>query len=380
MRTVGEELVTQVALGAGILGTGGGGNPYYAKLHVLRTLRAGSQVRLVDAADVPDDALCVSVGGMGAPSIGIEKIRRGDEPLMAMRALEARTGRSIEYVISGEIGGSNALWPMAVAAQAGVPVIDGDGMGRAFPELQQDTYSIYGLRCTPAAIADVKGNVVVFEDLEDTVTLERYARAVTIQMGGHSGYAFPLMTGRQVKDVAVKRTITLAALVGRSVYSARSEHRDPVTAVLAATGGEVLFRGKVVDVERRLVAGFNRGHLRIRALDSSDGDELEIDLQNEYLIARRGDAVAAVVPDLICLMDLTTGEPVTTEVVRYGLRVAALRIPAPVELRTQRALEVVGPEAFGYEHITYQPCPGTYGAELLGEDALDRASRVKVRT
>jgi DUF917 family protein len=358
-------MVRWIAAGAGILGTGGGGNPYYGQLHVLRLMSGGAQVRVVDPDELPDDALCVSVGGMGAPTIGIEKVRRGDEPLVALRALEAHTGRKAEYLISGEIGGSNALWPMAVAAQTGLPVIDGDGMGRAFPELQQNTFSIYGVRCTPAAIADVKHNVALFDSLADTVTLERYARAVTIQMGGSSGYAFPLMSGRQVKDVAVKRTITLSCQVGWAMSEARRNHADPVQAILACTGGEVVFRGKVVDVDRRLVAGFSRGRLKLDTLNPGLGTSLEIDLQNEYLIARRDGEVAAVVPDLICLADLATGQPVTTEIVRYGLRVAVLRVPAPELLTTPEALRIVGPAAFGYGDTGYRPGDGSYGAGRL---------------
>lgn len=362
MQTITPDMVRWIATGAGILGTGGGGNPYYGQLHLLRLLREGAQVRLAAAGELPDDALCVCVGGMGAPTIGIEKVRRGDEPLVALRALEAHTGQQAGYLISGEIGGSNGLWPMVIAAQTGLPVIDGDGMGRAFPELQQNTFSIYGVRCTPAAIADVKHNVALFDNLDDTVTLERYARAVTIQMGGSSGYAFPLMTGRQVKDVAVTGTVTLSCRVGRAVAEARRGHTDPIAAILAHTGGEVLFRGKVTDVDRRMVAGFARGRLKLDTLDPGLGTALEIDLQNEYLIARRDGAVAAVVPDLICLVDLETGQPVTTEIVRYGLRVAVLRVPAPELLRTPEALRVVGPAAFGYTGTEYTPGGGSYGA------------------
>lgn len=365
MWNVGADMVRWIAAGAGILGTGGGGNPYYGQLHVLQLLRGGAEVRMVDADELPDDALCVSVGGMGAPTIGIEKVRRGDEPLVALRALEAHTGRKAGYLISGEIGGSNALWPLAVAAQTGLAVIDGDGMGRAFPELQQNTFSIYGVRCTPAAIADVKHNVALFDNLADTVTLERYARAVTVQMGGSSGYAFPLMSGRQVKDIAVKRTITLSCQVGRAVSDARRNHEDPVLAILGHTGGEVVFRGKVVDVDRRMVAGFARGRLKLDTLDPGLGTSLEIDLQNEYLIARRDGEVAAVVPDLICLVDQATGQPVTTEIVRYGLRVAVLRVPAPGLLTTPEALRTVGPAAFGYGDTEYRRGEGAYGAERL---------------
>ena len=46
-------------------------------------------------------------------------------------------------------------------------------------------------------------------------------------------------------------------------------------------------------------------------------------------------------------------EPITTEMLRYGLRVAVLGIPAPRLIATPEALEVVGPAAFGYPGVAY---------------------------
>ena len=51
----------------------------------------------------------------------------------------------------------------------------------------------------------------------------------------------------------------------------------------------------------------------------------------------------------------TKGFPITTEVVRYGLRVGVVALPANPRLLTPRAMEVVGPAAFGLEDLPYQP-------------------------
>lgn len=125
----------RIAIGAGILGTGGGGTPYLGKVHARTLLAAGANPIVVNLNEVPDDALVVSVGGMGSPTISIERIQRGDEPLMAMRALERHIGRSFTHLVPGEVGGSNSVRPIVAAAQSGLPVVDADGMGRAFPEL-----------------------------------------------------------------------------------------------------------------------------------------------------------------------------------------------------------------------------------------------------
>ena len=50
----------------------------------------------------------------------------------------------------------------------------------------------------------------------------------------------------------------------------------------------------------------------------------------------------------------TGGTPISTEALRYGLRVSVLALPAHPMLKTQEALAVVGPRAFGYT-CSYEP-------------------------
>ncbi|HEU5430394.1 MAG TPA: DUF917 domain-containing protein [Thermomicrobiales bacterium] len=362
MWDVTAEMLEALAIGTGILGTGGGGNPYLGKLEAQAQLALGRTIQVIAVDELPDDVFATTVGGMGAPVVGVERIQQGEEALRAMRAVERHLGRRFTHVLPGEIGGANGMQPMVVAAQAGLPVVDADGMGRAFPELQMDTFTIYGVRPTPGALCDPQGREVVFDGIADARVLERYARAVTIQMGGAAGYAFPPMTGAELRRTAIPGTVTLAKRLGEAVQAARAGHADPVVAALAATGGRRLFSGKIVDVERRLVGGFARGVLLLDGVGADDGRTLRIDFQNENLIARTGEGeLLAVVPDLICIVDSDSAEPITTEIVRYGLRVAVLGIPAPDLLKTPQALAVIGPAAFGYRDVLYAPLPGRYG-------------------
>lgn len=351
-----------LAIGAGILGTGGGGNPYLAKIRAIQYLKEGIDIKLVDFDAVPDDALVVSVGGMGAPTVGIERIARGDETYRAMLGLENYLGRKFTHVIAGEIGGGNAIAPMIVAAQSGLPVIDGDGMGRAFPELQMDTFMIAGIPPSPAVLADHLEHVTVFDGIDDPTTLERFARVVTIQMGGGAGLAMCVGDKPTVQNAAIPGTTSLAIAIGEAVLQARSGRGNPVKAALGVTGGRELFTGKIVNVERRNEGGFAKGILNLDGTGEYSGHKYAIDFQNENLIVRTESGEAMIiVPDLICLVDEDSAEPVTTEVVRYGLRVSVLGIPAPVQLKTEQALKYVGPAAFGYPQVPYIPMEGTYG-------------------
>ena len=48
------------------------------------------------------------------------------------------------------------------------------------------------------------------------------------------------------------------------------------------------------------------------------------------------------------------GTPINTELLRYGFRVVVVAFPAPAPLTSAQALQVVGPQAFGYD-VPYRP-------------------------
>ncbi|MEM7132903.1 MAG: DUF917 domain-containing protein [Chloroflexota bacterium] len=350
-----------VAIGAGVLGTGGGGNTYLGRIWLEQELtERGSSCQILSADEVPDDGYVCAIGGMGAPTVSIEKLPQGQEMVNALRALEEHIQAPLVAMVCGEIGGSNALRPLICGLQMGLPVIDGDGMGRAFPELQMDTFSIGGVSASPMALADCHGNVVIFHEIDSPLRAEQYGRVLTIEMGGSAALAMPLMNGRTMKNHIIRNTLSLAHQLGTVVLDARRQGAEPAEAVAAAGHGRVLFRGKITDVERLTVQGFARGQLQLVSFNDPN-DQMEIVFQNENLVAWHNGEIVCTVPDLITILNLDDGEPIGTEMLRYGLRVAVLGMPAPKELKTHDALAVVGPQAFGYD-VPFQPMPG----DLIG--------------
>ncbi|MDK8172699.1 DUF917 domain-containing protein [Curtobacterium citreum] len=348
--TIDVDDLPDLARGAAILGTGGGGDPTVGMLLVRAAITEHGPVTILDPDEVPDDALVIPTAQMGAPTVVLERLPAGPEPLGALRRLEQHLGRTASATMPIECGGINSMIPLLVGATGGLPVVDADGMGRAFPELQMETFSVYGVPGSPLAISDENGHGVVIDTGHDNRQMEWLARGVTIRLGGVAYIAEYAMTGRQVRETAVPRTLSLALAVGRAVRVAREEHRDPVEGLAEAFSQTIythlreLFDGKVVDVERRTVDGFAKGRATVQG---ADGSELEIAFQNENLVARRDGRLVAVVPDLICVLDAETAEPITTERLRYGQRVRVVGVSTPDLMRTPEALAVFGPSCFG---------------------------------
>lgn len=353
MRTISANALDDIARGAAVLGTGGGGDPYIGKLMAQATMRRCGDVTLLDPLELEDDDLVVPTAMMGAPTVMVEKIPRGQEIVSAFKALEVYLGRPVRATMSCEAGGLNSTTPFTVAAELGIPLVDGDMMGRAFPELQMCMPTLYGVTATPMAIADEKGNSAVISTIDNRWT-EVFARTLTVDMGCSAMIAIYPMTGKQVKESCVLHSTTLLETVGRTIRESRERHEEPIAAVTQAMNGHVIWRGKVSDIARRTETGFARGETTVAGADEFAGRSLHVSFQNEFLLARAGDEVLASTPDLITMLDAETGEPITTEGLRYGFRVAVVAMPCDPRWRSPQGLAVVGPGYFGYD-VPYVP-------------------------
>lgn len=359
MRLLERQEIEDIARGSAVLGTGGGGDPYLGKLAAIQAMERFGPLQLADINELPDDMLVAFPFAIGSPVPFLERITMTKELVTAYHAMCRYLGKTIGAVMSAEIGGMNSVLPFAVGRELGLPVIDGDCMGRAYPEIQLVTLTLYGHSASPLAVADEHGNVAVVDTVDNTWA-EKIARPIAVEMGAISGgFGYPV-TVKDLKEAAILGSVTFAEEIGKAIRIAQQEHTDPVDAVLEKAGGFRLFVGRIIDVARKTQKGWALGETRISGVDAYDGREMVVRFQNEHLVAIENEEIVASVPDLIAILDTERGEPITTENLRYGFRVTVIGIPSDAKWRTPAGIALGGPRHFGYD-IDFTPVEQRFG-------------------
>ena len=348
MRTIGIQEIEDIALGAALLGAGGGGDPYVGKLVAMGAVKECGPVTLLDPEEVPDDALLVPIAMMGAPTVLGEKGIGGGEYQTLYNMVSQFFGKKIYAFMPIEAGGVNSMLPIAACARLGLPLVDCDGMGRAFPELQMVTFTIGGMSATPMALTDEKGNSVIFETITNKWT-EELARAVTMSCGGSVSVSLYPMTGAQVKAYSVKNIVTRSQKLGEAIRTVKNCADDvtPEEHFLQFSEGYKLFKGKIADVLRETRGAFNFGKVMLEGIGECKGHQAYVEFQNENLTATVDGEILATTPDLICLVDTETFTPVTTDALKYGKRVLVIGLKCFEMWRTPAGIDLVGPRYFG---------------------------------
>lgn len=344
--SIGEREVELLALGAAFLGTGGGGDPLVGKLMLRRYMEGKGSIEIVDGSSGKDEFVLGSAM-MGAPIVMIEKVPGGGEAVKALKVYSQIAGRKVDFITPLEIGGINSIIPLIVSIQTGIPVLDGDGMGRAFPELQMTTFYADGIPVSPVVVFDERGNVSVVQGV-DGYWSEKIARVITVRYGGSAYIALHGMELSEYSRSAVLGSLSTAIQVGERLAS---KNIDSLRDLLHCVH---LFKGKVIEVYRRVERGFSKGYVVLEGADQWKGKTMRVDFQNEFLIAKEGDKIVATVPDLISFVDAYTLTPVTTDRVRYGQRLVVLGTPSHPKLRSTEMLKYVSPRAFGYD-VNFTP-------------------------
>ena len=202
----------------------------------------------------------------------------------------------------------------------------------------------------PMSIADEKGNMCVFEATTNQ-TAEALARAAVIQLGLANAISCYPMTVADVRRAGIRGSMTYCTEVGKRLADVKKGTDGAWQELLDYTGADLVFSGKVVDIDRRTTEGFARGTVVLEHLDDTSRT-MRVEIQNENLIAFEDGEAVVTVPDLLCLIDNESADPVTTESLAYGQRLNVLAMPCAPEWHRDGMLELVGREPSGTTSTT----------------------------
>ena len=350
--TLRSEDIEALQLGAQILGSGGGGTTWEVSLAVRELLAENGPVTVFPNSYMSADDLAIPVGLVGSVVAYTEK---PSDALPFVEAFDAiRLDTQTPFVCSYETAGMNTFAGVLVAASAGVPLVDVDGMGRAFPGLHQTSFRLGGVKITPCSIVSSAGRRIDIlghtpEEAEEVIrTLMRTA-------GGWAAFAGYSMTGTDIRRAGIPGSLRRALDLGTGLTSAlksRGNARDAIEVFAReTTSASLIAHGRIVEVTWR--NAHDKQHIERRAgsivvESAADGRFLRIEAQSEYLLLMEAGEVLAATPDIIDVLDARTGTPIVAEALLPGFAVCVITVKAPQTWHSSGAGALVGPSAFGY--------------------------------
>lgn len=306
-----------LARGFALLGSGGGGSPHVARLVLGRSGTWPIEVYAVEELD--RDTPCVAVAYVGSTLLLEERLPDEAPFADAISAVERWLGVHGSVVCSVEGAGLNGLAPLQLAGQR--TLVDADGMGRAFPDLDQISLLVDELPDLVAATPTGAGGVALVHGAR-AEDLERVLRTATSCNGGWAGLAVGGFRVGDLVEHAITGGIQRAHALGRTHLGV--EHRPPA-AMAGALGGTLLGVGRLVAGDPEHAGQDVRAH----EVRTDTGDVLRLVARSEFIAVVRNGVVAAASPTIIVVLDALSRSPLEVDELAPGKDVIVLGLPAP---------------------------------------------------
>lgn len=353
--------------GLAIMGTGGGGSPAWGQAIMRNEFARNRHPQIIPVEEIADDATVVSGGIMGS----VKKLEEfGTDAIMAhwekqfeleavTRVMEGILKKKIDHMVPFEVGGLNTPVVLALGARLGMPIIDGDALGRSAPETQMTSFIGHGVSLTPMPLIDYHGNVVVVESAVNPTYPDQLGRWVVSNGGGLGANNHYPMTGRQAKQAVIPGTISGALRLGRAVLAARDSGADPVDAVADQMTGRRLFAGKIARLDEEERLGFYFTIAAISGTGMYQGQAARLVIKNETMLLEVAGKPRAIFPDLVLLLEPGTGRGIMSIELKVGSDLVLVGAPCHSRLREAVRDEVgrqaFSPERYGRPDLKFTP-------------------------
>lgn len=351
-------------------GTGGGGSEIWGLEMLSELLKDGYAIEWIDINEISDDALTCTAYGTGTISEEVPDTAEGIKALAkkkglpnrfghlavdyAVKELEEYIGKKIDIMAPVELGAGNTIVPLATGIRLGMPVVDGDYGGRAYPEEMQCTLFLKDIPPYPLSIVDWWGDIMILKEAVNSAMMERIGKMVSIAAYGSAFCAASLIDGRTMKETIVPGTLSKSLEVGRAIRTAAEKGKNPVQAAIDASNGWLLFEGKVIDKEWADIEGCMVGKITIAGSNEHQEKTMEIWFKNENQVSWIDGKPYVCSPDLVTILDKNSGIAFINRDIDSGDEVAVVGVKCHEIFRTEKGLAWCGPRYYGFD-IDYVP-------------------------
>lgn len=346
--------IPYISLGAKLLSSGGGGETKTVEYLLLSMMKDTDVIIVKTAVEVMDEWI-VPVAIVGSTVLFNEDLPSGSEAVETVALHESLTGKKAEAVISIEIGGINGLIPLLVALERNIPIVDGDGMGRAFPKLEMTTFFDSQVSVFPLA-AYSKAETLVARNNQQ---LQEVFSSFVLKNSGYCHMACFGMVGHQLKAALVPGSLKLSRDIGKALSTGTIEKKVDLLRNLFFNSVygelEVVFSGRIFSIDRWFEEEALVGSCHLEGQLSFHGKSATIYFQNEFLSIVVSKEKTRTTPDLIIFLHYESGMPISVSDIREGMLVLILVVPAPSVFYTNEMLKLVGPKAFRIPSKFVQP-------------------------
>lgn len=346
--------------GATLLGTGGGGFPGEGLRVLDEALTLKGSIEWQDVEDIDDDAMaiCTFLMGSTAPmteekasqmdKLGLTEQKFKTNMVNAIKEWEAYTGVNVDVVVPLEIGGSNLPAPMAVATMMDKKIVDGDYAGRAIPEIFQISLQKEDVSLCPAVSFDKYGNISIMKSAISLTIAERVGKYLSeVAFGSTAIAGFPI-TGKQLKRLLVKGSVSQAYRVGKLIEKAKSNPSD-LDELLKTEGIIKIFQGTVFKKDWKDENGYYMGYHYLKGENQFEGKELKMYFKNETHIVWIDGEYKVSSPDLICTIEPDLLMPLRNDDIIEGTKIAVFQKPCNTILKDEKIKKYIDPQYFGFD-------------------------------
>lgn len=321
-REAGEAAV----LGGAVLGGGGGGSIEGGMANVTLAVSLGTPT-LIELDQLEDDALVITSSAVGAPAAKDKMVRPVDH-IRALNLFQKSDTRQLAGIICNENGGGSGVNGWIESAASGLPLVDAPNNGRAHPTGLMGAMGLHRVEGYVSRQTGVGGNPELGKYLEVAVqgSLQHTAnmiRSAAVEAGGLVAVMRDPVSAAYLRENAAVGASAHAMRIGRAMLEAKSSGAKAVVqAAVDQLGGEIVCRGGISSINLTTVGGYDVGELVIEG-----NEKMELTFWNEFMTLECGGKRKASFPDLITLMSLETGLPISSAQAREDQEVAVLLAP-----------------------------------------------------